>query len=90
VDIHAAPGSAIIVIGKRRIGLIVVGDKPEISGLTRRLRSNLAATSDLLSSWRWWLARAIAPDDEASSCCELVREVCADLPAAGRVVEAVV
>jgi len=93
VDIHAASGSAIIVIGKRRIGLIVVRDKPEISGETVRLRSDLAASGDLLCSWRWWWRRAgtgARGDDGAGRCCELVGEVCADLPAAGRVVEAVV
>ena len=89
VHIDAPARSAIIVIGKRRFGLIIHRDKPEIGGPTRRLRRNLAATGDLLCSWRrWWRgARASACRDNGARCChELVREVCPDQPARPRVV----
>ena len=93
VHIDAPTRSAIIVIGKRRFGFIIHRDKPEIGGETRRLGSDLAATGDLLCPWRRWrrLAGAGARrDDETGCCCELVGEVCADLPAGSRVVRSMV
>src|SRR5712691_8169022 len=89
VHVDAPTRSAIIVIGKRRIGLIIHRDKPEIGEETMRLGRDLAAPGDLLCSWRrWWRgARASARRDDGACCrCELVREVCPDQPARPRVV----
>src|SRR6266699_5653226 len=93
VDIHAAPGSAIIVIRKRRIGLIVLGDKPEVGGKTGRLGSDLAAAGDLLCPWRRWRRAACATsgrDHRARCRHKLVSEIRPDLPAARRVIRTVV
>ena len=69
VHIDAPTRSAVIVIGKRRFGLIIHRDKPEIGGETRRLRSNLAAPGDLLCSWRRWRgARARACCNDGAGC----------------------
>src|SRR6266700_3397672 len=93
VDIHAAPGSAIIVIRKRRIGLIVLGDKPEVGGKTGRLGSDLAAAGDLLCPWRRWRRATCATsgrDHRARCRHKLVSEIRPDLPAARRVIRTVV
>src|SRR5712692_2238081 len=77
VHIDAPARSAIVVIGKRNIGLVVVGNESEVGGLSGRLGSDLAATGDLHGSWRWrWrLVGATPGRDDARTRSLLVREV---------------
>ncbi len=50
VHVDAATGRSVIVVGKRRVGRIILRDEPEIGGETRLLGGDLAATCDLLCS----------------------------------------
>ena len=73
--------------------LIVLGDKSEVGGLTRRLRSNLATPSDLLCPWlRWRRATCATSSRDHRTRCrhKLVREIRPNLPAARRVIRTVV
>src|SRR5207245_591319 len=85
VHVDASGRSAIVVIGKRRIGLVVVGNESEVGGLSRRLGSDPAPTGDLHGSWRWrWRAtRATTSRRDARICHELIGEV--RLPRAVRI-----
>jgi len=76
------------MVRKRRSGLVIHRDKPEVGCETTRLGSDLAAAGDFLCSWRrWWRgARASVRRDDGARCChELVGEVRPDQPAGGRV-----
>ena len=73
--------------------LIVLGDKSEVGGLTRRLRSNLATPSDLLCPWlRWRRATCATSSRDHRTRCrhKLVREIRPDKPECRRIVRPVV
>lgn len=54
VHIDGAARRAVVVIGKRRIGLVILCDEPEVGGKTSLDERDAAASGDLLEPWRRW------------------------------------